>query len=901
MSIAIWQIPGLAWIGASIQRKLVVAVLALAVVPLIVTAFLNYQNARHELQAAAEQKLSAVQQNRSSEIEGYFQTISDQILTLSANRAVIDAAVGFSAEFTDLPRQLEAAGVQVNEANVRAYYEDEFVPRLSENLDRSAAASEFVPSFGPTIAAQYLYLSSNQLPVGGKDGLYDAGDGSGYSRLHALHHPFLHEFQQRFGYYDIFIADPNTGHIVYSVFKETDYGTSLLDGPYAETNFGAAFRAARTAADPNAVILEDFAPDDPSYHAPASFISSPIVEPQTGELVGVLLFQMPVDAINAVMQNAAGLGESGETYLAGIDGLLRSDTRFSEERTILNLDVTSAALVAAANGASGVETAAGYRGEQVIAAFTPVSIPGVDWVLIAEQSLGEISAPVNGLLRTTIIVSLLAAAVVAVAAYFMAHSIAGPIGRIRVALDSISRGELGSAFEHQSADELGAMSRSYSSMQVYLDEMAVAAEQVAEGDLTVRVNKRSEDDRLGDALARMTERMHGVLAEAAKTASALDVSRQQLAAISEQPSIATQEVAGSTGHVAEGISQQAEAARGASESVDQLSKLINRVSDDAETQSQTVQNAAELSAQVAKSATEMASLTRDASEGAQGAAATADEGAQLVTSTVEGIDRIKSSIDNAGEQIGALSERAAEIGKIVAVIEDIAAQTNLLALNAAIEAARAGEQGRGFAVVADEVRQLAERVASATQEIAGLIQGVQEGVDASVQAMEEGANEMATGTQTAAEAGEALQRIQKAARRVSGQIDDITSGVQSLDQVGAEMAERLAETRELAEQNTASAEQMRESAATVEESVSSIASVAETNGAATEQVSASAEQMSAQVEEVSASTEDLGRMAERLTTQLSAFKLRSGSADPTELTVAPSSDQVLREEARSAA
>ena len=880
MQHSFWQLPLVSWIGASIQRKLVVAVLGLALIPLALTAFLNYQNARQELRTAAEQKLDAVRENRSSEIEGYFQTISDQILTLSTNRAIIEAASAFSDEFNDLPGELEALGVRVDEANVRAYYDDEFVPRLNENLDRRAAVSEFLPSDPRTVAAQYLYLSSNDLPVGGKDGLDDAGDGSDYSRLHSLHHPFIHEFQQRFGYYDIFIADPDTGHIVYSVFKETDYGTSLLDGPYAGTNFGRAFRAARQSSDPNAVVLEDFAPYDPSYHAPASFISSPIVDPLNGELVGVLLFQMPVDAINAVMQGAAGLGETGETYLAGTDGLLRSDTRFSEERTILSLDVSSDALTQASAGASGVAGVAGYRGEQIVASFAPIDIDGVSWVLVAEQGLGEISAPVNALLRTTVIVSLIVAAIVAAAAYFMASSIAGPIGRVRVALDSISRGDLGTSFEHVSDDELGDMARSYSSMQGYLDELAVAAELVAEGDLTVQVNKRSPADRLGEALSRMTERMHAALAEAASAATALSVARSQLAEIAEQAAIATQEVANSTGHVAEGISQQAEASREANASVTQLSELITRVSDDAETQSRTVQEAATLSTQVAESASEMANLTTDASEGAQGAASTADDGAQLVTNTVEGIDRIKVSIDHASEQIGSLSERASEIGKIVAVIDDIAAQTNLLALNAAIEAARAGEQGRGFAVVADEVRQLAERVAGATKEIADLIQGVQEGVDASVGAMEQGASEMETGMQTAAEAGESLQRIQEAARKVSSQIDDIAGGVRSLEQVGSEMAERLTEARQITEQNTEAAGQMRESATKAEESVASIAAVAENNSAATEEVSASAEQMSAQVEEVMASTGELEHMAERLTTQLAAFKLRQPTEEP---------------------
>ena len=134
----------------------------------------------------------------------------------------------------------------------------------------------------------------------------------------------------------------------------------------------------------------------------------------------------------------------------------------------------------------------------------------------------------------------------------------------------------------------------------------------------------------------------------------------------------------------------------------------------------------------------MAESASAASEGAREASETARSGAALVQKTVDGIGRIQVAVDGAAQEVTSLGAQSEEIGKIVAVIEDIAAQTNLLALNAAIEAARAGEQGRGFAVVADEVRQLAERVAGATKEIATLIEGVQNGVAASVKAMEQG-------------------------------------------------------------------------------------------------------------------------------------------------------------------
>jgi methyl-accepting chemotaxis protein len=249
-------------------------------------------------------------------------------------------------------------------------------------------------------------------------------------------------------------------------------------------------------------------------------------------------------------------------------------------------------------------------------------------------------------------------------------------------------------------------------------------------------------------------------------------------------------------------------------------------------------------------------------------------------------------VDQAADEIARLGERSAEIGNIVAVIDDIAAQTNLLALNAAIEAARAGEQGRGFAVVADEVRKLAERVAGATKEIGGLINGIQRSVESSVKVMAEGATETESGAQVAGEAGAALGRILQAVADVNAQMQLIANGSEDLRTAGGEMVTVIATVRDVienvvenvggiasvAEQNAAATSQMRNTAKGVGEAIESIAGVAEENSAATEQVSASSEEMTAQVEEVTAAAHALGAIADDLLGRVSEFKLATDGA-----------------------
>ena len=508
--------------------------------------------------------------------------------------------------------------------------------------------------------------------------------------------------------------------------------------------------------------------------------------------------------------------------------------------------------------------------------------------LYAEAFAGKIST-----LRQVVIgFGLLALLVAAAAWWFVGRFIGNPLSHARDALATLATGDLSATLEVSSRDEVGQMAEAYGELRSYLGEMAGTAESIADGDLTVEVHPLSDRDVFGNAFAEMLQKLRSTIGEAVHAASAVDVAKTRLADIADQASTATQEVAQSTSQVAEGIATQAEAAQGANGSVESLTAAISKVAANSHAEQDSIEQADARSRDVATAAIAMAEQTQRAAEGSQKATRTADEGAVLVTNTVDGIDRIKQTIDAASREIAELGDRSAEIGKIVAVIEDIAAQTNLLALNAAIEAARAGEQGRGFAVVADEVRQLAERVAGATQEIAGLIGSVQDGVDASVKAMEDGAAEMDAGTKTAAEARDALERIQQAGREVAEQLDGIATGVHQLEQAGTDVAERIAEVRELTEQTSASTDSMQSQATTVSEAVASITAVAEGNSAATEQVSASAQEMSAQVEEVTASTVELGRLADLLHGRLATFRLEGGEPRAVDVGEVPALDEI---------
>jgi twitching motility protein PilJ len=166
------------------------------------------------------------------------------------------------------------------------------------------------------------------------------------------------------------------------------------------------------------------------------------------------------------------------------------------------------------------------------------------------------------------------------------------------------------------------------------------------------------------------------------------------------------------------------------------------------------------------------------------------------------MQRIRAAVQTTGKKIKGLGERSLEIGAIIEVINEIATQTNLLALNAAIEAARAGEQGRGFAVVADEVRKLAERAARATKDITGLIKGIQVETSEAVTVMEEGTREVEEGTKLADQAGAALREIEQIVKQTAVLMTDITKAADDQVEVTAQVVHSMDTISKLTQETT---------------------------------------------------------------------------------------------------
>jgi methyl-accepting chemotaxis protein len=466
------------------------------------------------------------------------------------------------------------------------------------------------------------------------------------------------------------------------------------------------------------------------------------------------------------------------------------------------------------------------------------------------------------------------------------NRIVGPLELIEQTSLDIALGDLGRNKNRQAKDkvlkrkdDLGLMAHAFVSIITeYLGPMEKAVSQVAAGDLTVEIMPRSENDAVNIAIRTMVESLRKTVGQTQLSANELTSASKELSESARQASEATSQIAATIQQVAKGTQQQSESVTRTASSVEQVARAIDGVAKGAQEQARGVSQAANLMGELSEAIQQVTNNAEEATKQAKNAAEVARDGSLKVEKTIAGMNNIKAKVGLSAEKVAEMGQRSQQIGAIVETIDDIASQTNLLALNAAIEAARAGEHGKGFAVVADEVRKLAERSSTATKEIANLIRGIQQTVNQAVEAMNEGSSEVQIGVERANEAGHALSEILTQFEVLSSAAIESVKMSTKMTATSNELVAAIDGVSSVVEENTAATEEMSAGSGEVSQAIENIASVSEENSAAVEEVSASAEEMSAQVEEVTASSAALAEMANQLQELVAGFKLIQNKA-----------------------
>lgn len=352
-----------------------------------------------------------------------------------------------------------------------------------------------------------------------------------------------------------------------------------------------------------------------------------------------------------------------------------------------------------------------------------------------------------------------------------------------------------------------------------INELAAVAKKVADGDLTeqVKVDRQDEIGQLAMAFNTMVLELKNLIKHVTVDAEQLAASSEELTANSEQSAQAVNQIASSITDVAAEATAQMEVATETSAVVEQMTAGIQ---------------------QIAANANQVADRSAQATDKAK-------DGNQDVKEAVKQMQQIRDTVSTSAQVVTKLGERSKEIGQIVDTISGIAGQTNLLALNAAIEAARAGEQGRGFAVVAEEVRKLAEQSQEAAKKIAELIGEIQGDTDRAVVAMNEGTQEVKTGTEMVNAAGIAFEEIMEAVGQVSDQVKEISAAIQ----------------------------QMATGSQQIVGSVQKIDSLSKKTAGETQGASAATEEQLASMEEIATASQALAQLAQDLQTSVTRFRV----------------------------
>ena len=729
----------------NLKTKLLAAFLCVGIIPFAAMAMISLSKAQNALNDQAFAQMQSMRDVKKGQVEQYLETIKNQILTFSEDHMIVEAMAQFSDAFESFQSENDIGPGDIAKLKnqLATYYQNDFSAAYREQNDGRSpnVNSVFGQIDDSAVALQYHYIKANPNPLGSKDALDRATDQSAYSEIHAKYHPVIRNFLEKFGYYDIFLVHPDTGKIIYSVFKELDFATSLTNGPYAQTNFAEAFRKANSASSKEMAVFIDFKQYFPSYEAPAGFVASPIFS--GNQKIGVLIFQFPIDTLNAIMKERAGMGETGETYLIGSDMLMRSDSfldpdNHSVAASFRNQEkgqVDTEASRAAINGKTGEGIIIDYNDNPVLSAFTPLTFEGLNWALLSEIDKSEAFAAIKTLQWVAIVVSIIGIVGIVLTALLITRSIVKPVQGVVASLTELSQGE---------------------------------------GDLTTRlpVSTKDEIGQLAERFNDFMEKLQTMIQDIAKGVETLSSSSTELSAISQQMSSSAEQTSGKSNTVATAAEEMSTNMSSVSAAMEQSSTNTSMV---------------------ASAAEEMTATINEIAKNAEKARHISDQAVQRT--------------NGAGEQMSELGLAANAIGKVTETITEISEQTNLLALNATIEAARAGEAGKGFAVVANEIKDLAKQTSEATLDIKRQIDGIQNSTGSTVEAIERIGEVINNVNDIVSTIATAVEEQSVSTKEIAANISQVSIGIGEVNENIAQSSQVTEDiTREITEVNQASSE-----------------------------------------------------------------------------------------------
>ncbi|MBN1187603.1 MAG: PAS domain-containing protein [Bacteroidales bacterium] len=522
----------------NIRQQVNLVFILISLISIVTIGVISIYNSRKTVRELSEDRLTAIREGKKASVENYFSQVKNQARTYSENTMVVGAMQEFKDAFHNIARDTNTSYTQDKiieiETSLKNYYSSNFLSLLNSKLDIVRTVENIWPGDIVASILQHYYISTNPNQAGSKQLLTKAEDGSQYSEIHSVYHPIMRNFLEKFGYEDIMLVDPESGHIVYSVMKKIDFGTNLFTGPYSGTNLAKAFEIAKNTTIKDYVKLMDFEAYDPSFGEPASFIASPIYDGE--EKIGILVFQIGINNVNNLISSNGnwreeGLGETGEVYLVGNDMLMRSNARLMEENkesylkvmqkngisdrtinqinkfgtSVLLQEINNDAVREALKGISGNEIVNGYKGEKVLCSYSPINVDGMNWAIVAEISASETFKQLNKLRWILIIAIVLIFFAVNIIGNKYSKGLSVRINKIRNAISTLAKGEAFTLLETKFRDEIGQTILAVNQLVQRINSASDFATSIGKGEFNFEFKALSDNDRLGVSLTQMKE------------------------------------------------------------------------------------------------------------------------------------------------------------------------------------------------------------------------------------------------------------------------------------------------------------------------------------------------------------------------------------------------------------
>ncbi|MGM0531013.1 MAG: methyl-accepting chemotaxis protein [Bacteroidota bacterium] len=432
-----------------------------------------------------------------------------------------------------------------------------------------------INSFFEERIADLRVYSANTAVQNATERFISAYDTSGlqsetYQQWEQTHGPKLETYVNEYEYYDMFFIS-NEGEVVYTVAKESDLGENVETGSLSDSPLAEAFGQGK-----DEYGLTDFAWYDVSDE-PAAFVSGPIQD-EDGERIGVLVYQISLDAINEIMMERSGMGETGETYLVGPDKLMRSDSYLDPEGhsveasfngTVQENGVNTEAVQEALNGSTDTKIITDYNGNPVLSAYTPVQFGDVTWAMMAEIDEAEVMQPVQTLGNEIIIVAILVGVIIVVVSIVFARSIANPINKGVTFAQQLADGDLRASLNIDQKDEIGKLSKALNNMADKLREVVANVQNGAE-------NIASASEQMSSNSQEMSQGS----SEQASSAEEVSSSMEQMKSNIQQNTDNAQQTEKISANAAKGIedvSQAAEKSLSSARTINDKIQIINDI------------------------------------------------------------------------------------------------------------------------------------------------------------------------------------------------------------------------------------------------------------------------------------------------------------------------------------